>query len=299
MVRDLGALRQPALFVTLGSGIVFLVLCWVLHRRDGASDHQPQTVVPAGVSSGDGLSRERATHGVSTCRRRVVLVAGHRFRRDQLRRLPAARAAPAVGGQAGAVRVRHRAEPRAAGALPGQLLRRRDAVHHVRHRDHLPLPVRGLARRAGDLRVRRDPHLLGAVLPDVRLRGRPRRSRLGSAAALPQPRRRCQAPWRPSGPSPPPSGGSGPKAGRRPRKRPERWAPQRPPRRRPGRARPQRDHQPARGPRQVGPVAQLVAGQLRPRLLRHRDDGHRRRPLRPLAGSAWRSSGPRRARPTS
>ena len=38
-------------------------------------------------------------------------------------------------------------EPRAAGALPGQLLHRGDAVHHVRHRDHLPLPVRGRPRR--------------------------------------------------------------------------------------------------------------------------------------------------------
>ena len=34
-----------------------------------------------------------------------------RVRRDQLRRVAAARAAPAVGGQGGAVRVRHRAEP--------------------------------------------------------------------------------------------------------------------------------------------------------------------------------------------
>ena len=34
MVRDLGALRQPALFVMLGSGIVFFALCWLLHRRE-------------------------------------------------------------------------------------------------------------------------------------------------------------------------------------------------------------------------------------------------------------------------
>ena len=51
-------------------------------------------------------------------------------------------AASSVGGQGGAVRVRHRAQPRATRTLPGQLLRRGDAVRHVRHRDHLHLPVR-------------------------------------------------------------------------------------------------------------------------------------------------------------
>ena len=34
MVRDLGAKRQPAIFITIGSTIVFLILCWLLHRRD-------------------------------------------------------------------------------------------------------------------------------------------------------------------------------------------------------------------------------------------------------------------------
>ena len=36
------------------------------------------------------------------------------------------------------------------------------------------------------------------------------------------------------------------------------------------------------GAGQLGPGAQHVAGQLRAGLLRHRDDGHRRRPLRPV-----------------
>ena len=34
MLRDLGAKRQPAIFITIGSAIVFLILCWLLHRRD-------------------------------------------------------------------------------------------------------------------------------------------------------------------------------------------------------------------------------------------------------------------------
>jgi hypothetical protein len=34
MIRDLGARRQPALVLTLGSGIIFAALCWLLHRRE-------------------------------------------------------------------------------------------------------------------------------------------------------------------------------------------------------------------------------------------------------------------------
>jgi hypothetical protein len=34
MVRDLGNRRQPAMFITIGSLIIFVILCWMLHRRD-------------------------------------------------------------------------------------------------------------------------------------------------------------------------------------------------------------------------------------------------------------------------
>lgn len=34
MIRDLGSLRQPAAYITIGSTIAFLALCWLLHRRD-------------------------------------------------------------------------------------------------------------------------------------------------------------------------------------------------------------------------------------------------------------------------
>ncbi len=34
MIRDLGSLREPAGYITIGSTIVFLMLCWLLHRRD-------------------------------------------------------------------------------------------------------------------------------------------------------------------------------------------------------------------------------------------------------------------------
>lgn len=34
MVRDLGSLREPAAYITIGSTAAFLALCWMLHRRD-------------------------------------------------------------------------------------------------------------------------------------------------------------------------------------------------------------------------------------------------------------------------
>jgi hypothetical protein len=34
MIRDLGARRQPAFVLTLGSSIIFLTLCWLMHQRD-------------------------------------------------------------------------------------------------------------------------------------------------------------------------------------------------------------------------------------------------------------------------
>jgi hypothetical protein len=32
--RDLGTKRQPSVFITIGSGLVFLWACWRLHERD-------------------------------------------------------------------------------------------------------------------------------------------------------------------------------------------------------------------------------------------------------------------------
>ena len=34
MIRDLGAKRKPAGFITVGSLLVFLMLCYLLHTRD-------------------------------------------------------------------------------------------------------------------------------------------------------------------------------------------------------------------------------------------------------------------------
>ncbi len=49
MVRDLGARRQPAALICLGSTMVFLLLCWMMHRRDRVvAENRSRQLVPAG-----------------------------------------------------------------------------------------------------------------------------------------------------------------------------------------------------------------------------------------------------------
>jgi hypothetical protein len=49
MVRDLGARRQPAILLTIGSTMVFGALCWMLHRRDQiVAENRKAELVPAG-----------------------------------------------------------------------------------------------------------------------------------------------------------------------------------------------------------------------------------------------------------
>jgi hypothetical protein len=49
MVRDLGAQRQPAMVLTIGSGIIFAILCWLLHRRERIlTTNRSAAPVPAG-----------------------------------------------------------------------------------------------------------------------------------------------------------------------------------------------------------------------------------------------------------
>ncbi len=48
MVRDLGARRQPATVLAVGGGIIFLTLCWLLHRRDATARRNVTAPVPAG-----------------------------------------------------------------------------------------------------------------------------------------------------------------------------------------------------------------------------------------------------------
>jgi len=48
MVRDLGVRRQPAVVLSIGGGVIFLTLCWLLHRRDAiVRSNRSAAVVPA------------------------------------------------------------------------------------------------------------------------------------------------------------------------------------------------------------------------------------------------------------
>ncbi|MFM8482220.1 MAG: hypothetical protein ACKOBT_02575, partial [Actinomycetota bacterium] len=50
MLRDLGSKRQPAAFITIGSTMIFLVSCWLLHRRDKVvRAHVSGQLAPAGA----------------------------------------------------------------------------------------------------------------------------------------------------------------------------------------------------------------------------------------------------------
>jgi len=51
MVRDLGARRQPATVLFIGGTLIFLTLCWMLHRRDEfvRRNRSATTPVPAGT----------------------------------------------------------------------------------------------------------------------------------------------------------------------------------------------------------------------------------------------------------
>lgn len=47
MVRDLGARRQPAQVLTIGSGLIFGALCWLMHRRDQTVERNLAAPAPA------------------------------------------------------------------------------------------------------------------------------------------------------------------------------------------------------------------------------------------------------------
>lgn len=47
MVRNLGARRQPAFVLTVGAGLIFAALCWLLHRRERVlTENRSATSVP-------------------------------------------------------------------------------------------------------------------------------------------------------------------------------------------------------------------------------------------------------------
>ena len=151
-------------------------------------------------------------------------------------------------GQARRVRVRHRADA-AAGRrrpVPGEVLPDRDALHRLRHRDRLPLPVGRRVRPARGLRARRD----GAVHRAPCSSPTPT---CGVAAAWSGTERRHRATLR----------GKALTMGLE-EKLPSGFL-----------------LTDGREARRLRAQELAVAGHVRPGLLRDRDDGDRRRPLRP------------------
>lgn len=47
MIRDLGARRQPPAVLTIGAGVIFLALCYLLHRRDRVLAENLEQPLPA------------------------------------------------------------------------------------------------------------------------------------------------------------------------------------------------------------------------------------------------------------
>src|ERR1700761_679438 len=120
---------------------------------------------------------------------RSDLRAGHpgRWFRHLLGHLRCLRRPEAVEPrQARELRVRHRADAHAAGRWPhpGQVLPDRDALHRVRHRDHLPVSLGRHLQQARHLRPGRDGHLRHHRAHRVRLHLAARRPGMGLAMGL-------------------------------------------------------------------------------------------------------------------
>ena len=69
MIRDLGARRQPAVVLTIGAGVIFLALCYLLNRRDRILKHNleqplPPVQVEATAAAESDDEREKVEAGV-------------------------------------------------------------------------------------------------------------------------------------------------------------------------------------------------------------------------------------------
>jgi hypothetical protein len=65
MVRDLGARRQPPAVLTIGAGIIFLALCYLLHRRDRVlKSNLEQPLPPVQIDQPADAEQEKVGAGV-------------------------------------------------------------------------------------------------------------------------------------------------------------------------------------------------------------------------------------------
>ena len=141
---------SPRPLIASGRRIIFLLRCCsLLHRREQPGGRQPpchhaergaRTAWPQ-EREHDGPVPRRSS--CCSCWRIVFGAWAASWHRRLLARSGRPTAAKAAPYECGIVPSRG-----AARALPGQLLPGGDAVHHVRHRDRVPVPVRGVARRS-------------------------------------------------------------------------------------------------------------------------------------------------------
>ena len=292
MVRDLGApAAAPRRSSSLAS-IIFLDRCagCSTAARRGRSRSQRRGISPV----------ETALTAMGQYLPVVVLlVLATVFGAVSLTRVAAARAAPAVRAKEAPYECGIVPEPRAARALPGQLLHRGDAVHHVRHRDHVPLPVRGESTRARASTASGRSCCSRRLLPRRSSTRSPRAGstgvrctaarRLSSTASLDRAHHRSRRSAASA------LEGRGERGSRR-----GRWACQ-DVESTTDSAGSTTTSSPARSKTSSsGPAPQLdLAGDVRARVLRHRDDGQPAPRTTTSPASAWRCSAPRRGRPTS
>ena len=115
---------------------------------------------------------------------------------------------------------------RAGRALPGALLPGGDDLHHLRHRDHLPLPVGRDLPRPGHLRAGGDGDVRRRRLRLVRVPHRPTAPSTGARSSPPAGRADAAAPERTASRRPSAAVAAS-RTRRAPRGRPRPWAPDR------------------------------------------------------------------------
>ena len=177
MIRDLGSLRQPSAYIAIGSTIVFLAMCWLLHRRDRfvAAEPGPQ-------GSGGRLIMGQYLPLV-VLMLLAIAFGGLSFVASRLlapRRPSAAKEAPY---ECGIVPSR---EPPDRFPVSFYVVAMLFIMFDIEIIFLYPYAVGRAA--LGEVGLLGDRRVLGDLLPDVRLRGRPRRPRMGSAPPLPQSR---------------------------------------------------------------------------------------------------------------
>ena len=135
-LRDRGSLRFPPVMITLSAFLIFSTTCY---RSTGGTSRSWLSGPPPPARHD--RRRRRSDDVDSYLPILAMLILGGRVRGLSFDRVRAPLDPPAHRGEGGALRVRHRAVQGAGRAVPRPLLPRGDDLHHLRHRDRVPLSV--------------------------------------------------------------------------------------------------------------------------------------------------------------